>query len=77
MTACPCPHHPFGCYGHPTACLCVTEPVVTIKLMRRQDGGLRVFSDDVPGLILSGTDPEKVMADVWPALQTIVTYKAA
>lgn len=19
---CPCPHHPFECFGHPTTCLC-------------------------------------------------------
>lgn len=41
---------------------------ITIKLLPREDGGLRVCSDDEPGLILSGADPMKVMAGVWPAL---------
>lgn len=25
MTECPCPHHPQGCYGHPTKCGCARE----------------------------------------------------
>ncbi len=48
---------------------------VTIILHRRGDGGLRVYSDDVPGLILSGPDPAKVMLDVWPALVAIQEYR--
>lgn len=41
---------------------------VTIKLEPRPDGGLRVSSDDVPGLILSHSNPAKVLADLLPAL---------
>lgn len=69
MSDCPCPHHPIGCYGHPHSCRCATGRVVAIKLQRREDGGLRIYSDQIPGLILSGNDPRKVMADLWPALE--------
>ncbi len=41
---------------------------LTITLERRKDGGLYVSSDEVPGLILSGRDPAKVMATVVSAL---------
>lgn len=48
----------------------IPRTAITLKLERRpQDGGLRVYSDDVPGLVLSGPDPDKVMADVMPALR--------
>lgn len=47
---------------------------VTITLQRRGDGGLRVCSDDVPGLVLSGPDPTKVMSDVWPAIEALRAY---
>lgn len=48
---------------------------VRIIIQRRIDGGLRVYSDDVPGLVLSGSDPTKVMADVWPALMVLLEGK--
>ncbi len=42
--------------------------IVTLKMQRREDGGLRVWSDKVDGLILAGKEPEKVMAQIWPGL---------
>lgn len=36
----------------------------TITIEDREDGGLRVSSDDIAGLILSGPDKEKVLADM-------------
>lgn len=45
---------------------------VSIKLEPRPDGGLRVSSPDVPGLVLSGKDPKQVLGDVLPAVQTIL-----
>lgn len=45
---------------------------VTVQLQRREDGGLRAWSDDVPGLTLSHSDPAKVLADIAPALEVIV-----
>ena len=47
---------------------------LTIKLEVREDGGLRVYSDELPGLILSGADPAKVMADVVPAWTVLANW---
>lgn len=46
---------------------------ITVKLMPREDGGLRVCSDDVPGLILSSRDVDGVMLDIIPAATAIMT----
>lgn len=40
---------------------------------KREDGGLRVRSDDVPGFVLSNSDCEAVFADIQPALETILS----
>lgn len=48
----------------------------TIKIMPRGDGGLRIRSDDAPGLILSGPDPVKVIAAVLPALEALADHGA-
>lgn len=40
----------------------------TIHGSWRSDGGLRIFSDDIPGLILSSADPVAVLGDLGPAL---------
>lgn len=45
--------------------------VIRISLERRADGGLRVWSEDVRGLVLSHSDPKKVIEDVLPALDTL------
>lgn len=47
---------------------------VTITLHQRDDGGLRVTSDDLPGLLVSGSDPAAVMAAVYPAIIKILDY---
>lgn len=47
---------------------------VVVIFERRPDGGLRAYSDDVPGLVLSGSNPEAVFADVIPALETLFKY---
>lgn len=36
---------------------------------------MRICSDDVPGLILSGPDPKRVLGDVWPALLALDQHK--
>lgn len=38
------------------------------------DGRLRVCSDDIPGLVLSGTDAREVLRDLWPAIQHIKLF---
>jgi hypothetical protein len=46
---------------------------VTVRVERRRDGGLRAWSDDVPGLVLSHRDPQKVLADIAPVLIAILS----
>jgi hypothetical protein len=49
---------------------------LTIKLLPRKDGGLRVWCVELPGLILSGPDPEKVMGAVVSALKALIQHRA-
>ena len=44
------------------------EHTITLKLEFRDDGGLRVWSDDLHGLILSHQDVPKVIEDIGTAL---------
>lgn len=46
---------------------------VTVCFEQRPDGGLRAWSDDVPGLILSHTDVDAVLEDVTEALKVILS----
>jgi hypothetical protein len=46
---------------------------VTVHFERRADGGLRVWSEDLPGLTLSHQDPARVLADVKLAIEGLVT----
>src|SRR5215468_7375473 len=46
---------------------------VTVHFERREDGGLTVWSDDLPGLTLSNRDPALVLKDVKPAIEGLVT----
>ena len=48
---------------------------VCVTLEDREDGGLRVSSTDLPGLILSGTDKQAVFNKIAPAITAI--FKAA
>ena len=47
---------------------------VVVTFERREDGGLRVYSDDVPGFVLSHSDPMAVLGDVKPALERILSH---
>jgi hypothetical protein len=47
---------------------------VAVTCQLREDGGLRIWSDDVPGLLLSGPDPDAVLADVIPALAALFKH---
>jgi len=51
------------------------EHEIKITIGPRSDGGVRIWSDDIPGLILSGSDPLKVMADIGPALKALIEYQ--
>ena len=46
--------------------------VISVVFETRSDGGLRVYSDDVPGFMLSHADTSAVYKDVMPALETIL-----
>lgn len=48
---------------------------VVVSFERRPDGGLRAWSDDVPGFILSHHDASAVLADVTAALDTILSER--
>jgi hypothetical protein len=45
---------------------------VRISFRERDDGGLRIWSDDIPGLILSGADPSAVWRDLGPAIEVLL-----
>jgi hypothetical protein len=47
---------------------------VTVTFELREDGGLRVYSKDVPGFVLSHSDAEAVVRDVVPALERILSH---
>ena len=46
--------------------------IISVVFETRSDGGLRVYSDDVPGFMLSHSNAEAVCKDVKPALETII-----
>jgi hypothetical protein len=46
---------------------------VTVRFERRDDGGMTIRSDDLPGLHLSHSDPSRVVEDVKPALEVLLT----
>ena len=46
---------------------------VVVAFERRDDGGLRAYSDDVPGFVLSHKDPFAVIRDVAPVLERILS----
>jgi predicted RNase H-like HicB family nuclease len=48
---------------------------VTVTLIDREDGGLRVRSVDLPGLILSGKDKAAVCASIAPAIEALLKHK--
>ena len=46
---------------------------VVVSFERRDDGGLRAYSNDVPGFVLSHSDPAAVMRDIPPVLSRILS----
>ena len=49
---------------------------ILIEVEGREDGGVRVSSPEVRGLILSGRDVKAVLADVVPALNVLLEHGA-
>lgn len=46
-----------------------------VRFAQRDDGGLKVWSPDVPGFRLSHADSQAVCADIIPALETILSER--
>lgn len=47
--------------------------VVEVSTQRRDDGGLRMWSEEMPGLILSGEDHDAVVADASLAIAALMS----
>jgi hypothetical protein len=47
-----------------------------IKISARFDGSVLITCEEMPGLILAGTNPEKMVAAIWPAIQALDNYKS-
>jgi hypothetical protein len=47
---------------------------IVVMFEKRADGGLRAYSDDVPGFVLSHNDASAVLNDVKPALEVILSH---
>lgn len=45
---------------------------ITVEFQKRSDGGIRITSEDVPGLLLSGTDPLSVAEDLILAIKILL-----
>ena len=50
------------------------EKEITIRLAPREDGGLRAWSDDIPGLILSSRVQRLVLLDLGRAILGILEH---
>lgn len=48
---------------------------ITVFIKGRPDGGVHVWSDDLPGLVLSGRERTKVIAAIEPAAIAILKHK--
>ena len=46
---------------------------IVVTFEGREDGGLKAYSDDVPGFVLSHFVPDAVLKDVKPALEGILS----
>lgn len=45
---------------------------ITVQVSDREDGGVRVLSEDVPGLMLGGSDRQRIWNLVGPAVQYLL-----
>lgn len=49
---------------------------ITVCMEPREDGGLRVWSDDLPGLILSGPDQVVILRMLGDVIVELLRYRA-
>ena len=52
-----------------------TSYKVRVCIEDREDGGLRVWSEDLPELVLSHADADKVIADIPRAMEVILSKR--
>jgi len=45
---------------------------IHVHVEKREDGGLRAYSDDLPGLVLSNKNADLVLQDIVPAIEMLV-----
>lgn len=50
------------------------ERTITLRVMDREDGGLRICSDDLPGLVLSSIDHDALWCDLGLAIKVLITH---
>jgi hypothetical protein len=65
------PHQPQGggfAYSEADKALTAALPKFAIFIEPRPDGGIRISSNDLPGLILSADNPHKCLSTVWHAV---------
>jgi hypothetical protein len=55
----------------------IIDREIAIKMAPREDGGLRIWSDDLPGLILSSFSQELVLREVGEAIIQLRRYQMA
>jgi hypothetical protein len=48
---------------------------ITVTIERRDDGGLYVYSEDLPGFVLSHRNARSVFGDIEPALSVFLSQK--
>jgi hypothetical protein len=48
---------------------------IKVTIENREDGGANVSSEDLPGLILSGSNSVKILASIEPAARAILEHK--
>lgn len=53
------------------------EMTITLHTEAREDGGLRIWSNDVPGLVLSHSDPSAVWRDLGPSIEMLIRINRA
>jgi hypothetical protein len=48
---------------------------ITVTIEKRDDGGLYVYSDELPGFVLSHKNAQSVFSDIEPALSVFLSQK--
>ena len=49
--------------------------IITVQIENMSDESIRIYSDDLPGLILSGKNKTAILASIEPAIKTILKAK--